>query len=218
MPVQFSTLFLISLFSTALALSGCVGSDNSSAPKKPNQPSSDNNTKPGDKNPGVPNPDPSNPDPSSPGGNNETGGNNGSGSTTDPVSCEAPDISLPDTSFGDVGDVTKYNIDDYAETTTDPDDLEGTWVVIGSENAANTSLNNPSIHIRQKYFLVIKAISGDEYAVANCSGTVIKEDLTVCVDDKKKIVSCETGGHEVSIGTEYKKWTGYLNKTVDAET
>src|SRR5690554_3928331 len=177
MPVQFSTLFLISLFSTALALSGCVGSDNSSAPKKPNQPSSDNNTKPGDKNPGVPNPDPSNPDPSSPGGNNETGGNNGSGSTTDPVSCEAPDINLPDTSFGDVGDTTKYNIGNYLETTNASVDLAGTWVIIGKDTATSNRLDESFIYFLQKYYLVIKKNKDDSYQVENCAGKVITENI-----------------------------------------
>src|SRR5690554_1882860 len=218
MPVQFSTLFLISLFSTALALSGCVGSDNSSAPKKPNQPSSDNNTKPGDKNPGVPNPDPSNPDPSSPGGNNETGGNNGSGTTTDPVSCEAPDISLPDTSFNNVDDVTKYNIDDYAETTTDPDDLEGTWVIIGKEQVDANALDDSSLHFFQKYFLVIKNVGSDKYDVANCAGEVIAEDIIEaldCRDRDDNVVTCPPGSDTGKVGTKYEEFTGFL--TTDKE-
>lgn len=231
--MQFSTLFLISLFSVSIALSGCVGSDNSSAPTKPNQPT----------NPETNNPNDNTDDDNSSGGDGDNGGNdsggssggdnnagndgsggNGSGdgstggnTTPDPVSCNAPETSITDTSFGDVGDVTKYDIDDYT-ALTGTTSLKGTWVVIGSQSAAGTSLNNPSINIRQKYFLVIKAISGDKYEVANCSGKVINEDLTVCVDDEKKEVSCETGGREISVGKDYKVWNGYLNKTVDTET
>src|SRR5690554_780770 len=217
MPVQFSTLFLISLFSTALALSGCVGSDNSSAPKKPNQPSSDNNTKPGDKNPGVPNPDPSNPDPSnpdpsSPGGNNETGGNNGSGSTTDPVSCNAPDTSITDTSFGDVGNITKYNIDDY--TYIDGESvLTGTWVIIGNDQSVANTLGDNSLNYFQKQFLVIKDDGAGSYNVANCAGGVITKDIKACVDANGEITPCTNVNKDkvISVGTEYKQFTGFIS-------
>src|SRR5690554_7390099 len=71
MPVQFSTLFLISLFSVSIALSGCVGSDNSSAPTKPNQPT----------NPETNNPNDNTDDDNSSGGDGDNGGNDSGGSS-----------------------------------------------------------------------------------------------------------------------------------------
>src|SRR5690554_3633141 len=185
MPVQFSTLFLISLFSTALALSGCVGSDNSSAPKKPNQPSSDNNTKPGDKNPGVPNPDPSNPDPSNPdpsnpgGGNdngNEDGGNNPFPPTeedyrnSDLTSCDfvQPATSNPAYSLGNTNKESTYNIDDYQPAEND-NDLSGTWVMI---NQKSNDLGQFGItQVWEKSFFIIrkKAGSSDAFEIASCN-------------------------------------------------
>src|SRR5690554_6214841 len=185
MPVQFSTLFLISLFSTALALSGCVGSDNSSAPKKPNQPSSDNNTKPGDKNPGVPNPDPSNPDPSNPdpsnpgGGNdngNEDGGNNPFPPTeedyrnSDLTSCDfvQPATSNPAYSLGNTNKESTYNIDDYQPAEND-NDLSGTWVMI---NQKSNDLGQFGItQVWEKSFFIIReeAGSSDAFEIASCN-------------------------------------------------
>lgn len=211
--MQFSTLFLVSLFSVSLALSGCVGSDNSTPTKKPSQSqNADGST------PGATNPDGTSKDPNSPGGNNETGGNNGSGSTTDPVSCEAPDISLADTSFGDVGDTTKYNIDNYVETTDASVDLAGTWVIIGTESNTSTNLYDDSLHFFQKYFLVIKNDGIDKYEVANCTGEVITEDIIGtldCRDSANNIIECPAGQGTGKVGTKFEEFTGFL--TTDKE-
>src|SRR5690554_2120876 len=195
MPVQFSTLFLISLFSTALALSGCVGSDNSSAPKKPNQPSNGNNTKPGDKNPGVPNPDPSNPDPSNPdpsnpdpsnpdpsnpgGGNdngNEDGGNNPfppteeDYSNSDLTSCDfvQPATSNPAYSLGNTNKESTYNIDHYQPAEND-NDLSGTWVMI---NQKSNDLGQFGItQVWEKSFFIIREKDGSSgaFEIASCN-------------------------------------------------
>src|SRR5690554_1922644 len=187
MPVQFSTLFLISLFSTALALSGCVGSDNSSAPKKPNQPSSDNNTKPGDKNPGVPNPDssnpdPSNPDPSNPGGGNDNGNEEGGNnpfppteedySNSDLTSCDfvQPATSNPAYSLGNTNEESTYNIDDYQHLPAENDnDLSGTWVMI---NRKSNDLGQFGItQVWEKSFFIIreKDDSSGVFEIASCN-------------------------------------------------
>src|SRR5690554_4451573 len=195
MPVQFSTLFLISLFSTALALSGCVGSDNSSAPKKPNQPSNGNNTKPGDKNPGVPNPDPSNPDPSNPdpsnpdpsnpdpsnpgGGNdngNEDGGNNPFPPTEEDysnsglTSCDfvQPATSNPAYPLGNTNEESTYKIDDYRPAEND-DDLSGTWVMI---NRKSNGLGQFGItQVWEKSFFIIRKKDGSSgaFEIASCN-------------------------------------------------
>src|SRR5690554_6115887 len=190
MPVQFSTLFLISLFSTSIALSGCMGSDNSSASKKPNQPSSGNNTKPGDENPEVPNPDssnpdpsnpdPSNPDPSSPGGGNDNGNEDGGNnpfppteedySNSDLTSCDfvQPATSNPAYSLGNTNKESTYNIDDYQPAEND-NDLSGTWVMI---NQKSNDLGQFGItQVWEKSFFIIrkKAGSSDAFEIASCN-------------------------------------------------
>lgn len=227
--MQFSTLFLISLFSVSIALSGCVGSDNSSAPTKPNQPT----------NPETNNPNDNTDDDNSSGGDGDNGGNdsggssggdnnggnddsggNGSGdgstggnTTPDPVSCNAPETSITDTSFGDVGDVTKYDIDDYAEINADSADLEGTWVIIGKDTATANRLDESSIYFLQKYFLVIKKDKDDSYQVANCAGKVITENIQGaldCRDKNNEVIDCPDGADIGKIGTDYKEFTGFL--------
>src|SRR5690554_3584638 len=188
MPVQFSTLFLISLFSVSIALSGCVGSDNSSAPTKPNQPT----------NPETNNPNDNTDDDNSSGGDGDNGGNdsggssggdnnggndgsggNGSGdgstggnTTPDPVSCNTPDHSIIDNSFGDVGDILTYNIANYTNEYQEVNSLEGTWVVTSKLSDSATKNTGTSFDIYQKYFLTINSTSDGTYQVSNCSGEV----------------------------------------------
>ena len=183
--MQFSTLFLISLFSTALALSGCVGSDNSSAPKKPNQPSNGNNTKPGDKNPEVPNPDPSNPDPSNPDPSNPGGdgdsngnvpgdGNTGSNGNDLPNLCELPSVNEIDVIFEGVGTKDAYTLgapNNYTEETSGGD-LTGTWVVVSKTNEQQ---DDYSQIFYSKSFFVIRKDSNDNYLAANCRAQASKQ-------------------------------------------
>ncbi len=224
--MQFSTLFLISLFSASVVLSGCVGSDNETAPTKPSQPAK----------PDVTNPDGTKPD-DNPDGNNSgenSGDNNNSGNsgsndngdtgggnnTPDPVSCNAPDTSITDSSFGDVGDITKYDIDNYAETATASADLEGTWVIIGTESNTSTNLYEESQHFFQKYFLIIKNDGSGKYDVANCAGEVIAEDIIGsldCRDRDNNPITCPTGSDTDKVGTKYEEFTGFLTAEKEAD-
>src|SRR5690554_6400755 len=151
-------------------------------------------------------------------GNDAGDGSTGGNTTPDPVSCNAPETNIIDTSFGDVGDVAKYNIDDYAETTTAPDDLEGTWVIIGKEQVDANALDDSSLHFFQKYFLVIKNVGSDKYDVANCAGEVIAEDIIEaldCRDRDDNVVTCPPGSDTGKVGTKYEEFTGFL--TTDKE-
>lgn len=223
--MQFSTLFLISLFSVSIALSGCMGSDNNINVNHGNTDNSKDDNASGDKD---------NEDGEGTGnnnsGDNNNGGNDGSngndsgdgstgGNTTpDPVSCNAPETNIIDTSFGDVGDVTKYNIDDYAETATASADLEGTWVIIGKEQVDANALDDSSLHFFQKYFLVIKNDGSGKYDVANCAGEVIAEDIIGaldCRDRDNNPITCPTGSDTGKVGTKYEEFTGFL--TTDKE-
>jgi len=223
--VQFSTLFLISLFSVSIALTGCVGSDNSTASTKPNQPANPETNNPNDNTDGD--------NSSGGGGDNDSGdtpgsGNNGSndgsngngsgdgstgGNTTpDPVSCNAPDTSITDTSFGDVGNITKYNIDDYTYIDGESD-LTGTWVIIGNDQSVANTLGDNSLNYFQKQFLVIKDDGAGSYNVANCAGGVITKDIKACVDANGEITPCTNVNKDkvISVGTEYKQFTGFIS-------
>lgn len=224
--MQFSTLFLISLFSISMALTGCVGSDNSSAPTKPNQPTNPDTNNPndntdGDNSSGDGGDNGSGDNPGS-GNNGSNDGSNGNGSgdgstggntTPDPVSCNAPDTSIMDTSFGDVGDANKYNIDNYTEVTGTPD-LSGTWVIIGDEQSTANLLTDNSLHFFQKYFLVIKNKGLDSYEIANCAGKVETEEIQGsldCRDKDNNVIDCPDGEDIGTVGTRYMPFTGFLS-------
>src|SRR5690554_3116614 len=192
MPVQFSTLFLISLFSVSIALSGCVGSDNSSAPTKPNQPT----------NPETNNPNDNTDDDNSSGGDGDNGGNdsggssggdnnggndgsggNGTGSTepddndsNDPsISyCELPSDSVISNIFKGIGTKDAYTLgapNNYTEETSG-DDLTGTWVVVSKTNEQQ---DDYSQIFYSKSFFVIKKDSDGNYKAANCRAQASKQ-------------------------------------------
>ena len=218
--MQFSTLFIISLFSAAIALTGCMGSDNYTSPVKPNNPSTPNdnetggdNTDDGSNNGGN---NGGNQIPTIPGLPTPPNDNDGNNNTPEDLTCEAPNTSITNTTFGDVGDLSKYDIDKYDEVSS-TDNLEGTWVVIGGVNTNGYNLNNPSILVKQKHFLVIKAVTPDAYQVANCSGIVNKKDILGeenCFDSSGKEIECKEDNPPIVIGSEYMPWNGYLEQTI----
>lgn len=208
-----------------MALTGCVGSDNSSAPTKPNQPTNPDTNNPNDNTDGD--------NSSGDGGDNDSGDNPGSGNngsnddsngngsgdgstggntTPDPVSCNAPDTNIMDTSFGDVGNITKYNIDNYNYIDGESD-LTGTWVIIGKDQSVANTLGDNSLSFFQKYFLVIKDDGAGSYDVANCAGGVITKDIKACVDASGEITPCTNDNKDniISVGTEYKQFTGFIS-------
>src|SRR5690554_3460275 len=193
MPVQFSTLFLISLFSVSIALSGCVGSDNSSAPTKPNQPT----------NPETNNPNDNTDDDNSSGGDGDNGGNdsggssggdnnggndgsggNGTGSTepddndsNDPsISyCELPSDSVISNIFKGIGTKDAYTLgtsNNYIEDNSGSD-LTGTWVVVSKTNEQQKSY--AQIIYSKSFFIIKKDDSNGNYLAANCRATATEQ-------------------------------------------
>lgn len=226
--MQFSTLFLISLFSVSLVLSGCVGSDNDtgtsnsgqsqengdgSTPEDNKDEESSDNTEDDNNNdqtptiPGMPTP---------PDNDNEN-----SKPTPEDLVCDDPITSTNDSSLGDVGQSDKYNIGNYT-AVTEATSLEGTWVVVGEILSKGNSLNNPSTLVKQKSFFVIKKDdTTNQYQVANCSGSVVTKDIRkekVCVDPAGAQIDCKDGDNTVSVGIEYLAWDGYLDRNIDTET
>ena len=174
--MQFSTLFLISLFSVSIALTGCVGSDNSTASTKPNQPAK----------PDVTNPDDTKPDDNSDGnnsgensGDNNNNGNSGSndngsgdGSTGgDDLSSPpfSPDAVLTECEYTttnsdvnlleDGNKETNYDLSDYQQLSAEANnDLTGTWVMVSKKNVDFGELYGIT-QVWEKSFFIIRNAS-----------------------------------------------------------
>jgi len=182
--VQFSTLFLISLFSVAIALTGCMGSSNTSAGSGSTKPSTetpsdnaentdenedssdnlDNGPIIDDNNPLIPPTDPKDPtDPNNPGTPNTP--------KADLTQCDhVPTSQVEPYTLGNNSEAATYDISQYDKVEpVEGDTLAGTWVII-NKKSVDLGGSYDITQIWEKSFFIIRATSSNELEIANCSG------------------------------------------------